>query len=332
MTVLPIGQPPVDYLTQGAGAMKNVLINPAHDLWIIKAGGTPTNGEGNGWLGAGSLVIDHTNGDLYQQIGTLAATVFSRFLSSADNIIFSSQDALTAHSGGGKASALALTKQINRLATVAATHDSALLPPSVAGGLAVVTNDGANGADLYGAGTDTINGVATANPTYIPAGQTLVFWSPVAGKWFMLNRADPATAQSQPANPTAPASTAAYAMQGLAGAITPTKSGKVLLIISGYFTSSVTTAGDGILAQLSYGTGAAPANAAAVTGTQVGAVLEYMNPATVVAADVASPFSIQAVVTGLTLGTPYWLDLAAKAVANASHVGIANPSVTAVEL
>ncbi len=142
----------------------------------------------------------------------------------------------------------------------------------------------------------------------------------------------PAATQAQPANPTAPANTTTFFMQGLAGAITPTRSGKVLLQISGNFISSSVTAGDGILTQLSYGTGAAPANGAALAGTQLGNILKYTNPATVVAADVDVPFSQQAVITGLALNTAIWLDIAAKSVANVSNVGLANLSVTATEL
>ena len=141
-----------------------------------------------------------------------------------------------------------------------------------------------------------------------------------------------ATGQSQPGNPTAPASTSAYKMQGLAGAITPVRSGTVLLIVSGYITASTTTAGDGILFQLSYGTGTAPVNTGTLAGTQVGQIMEYTNPATVTAADIHVPFSVQAVVTGLTLATAIWIDLAAKSVATTSAVGLAGISVSAAEI
>lgn len=140
------------------------------------------------------------------------------------------------------------------------------------------------------------------------------------------------TAQSTPANPTAPNSAAAFTMQGLAGAITPGKSGTILVWISGYFTASTVTAGDGILAQLSYGTGTAPTSNAALTGTQIGAQMKYRNDNTVVAADVAQPFAMQTVITGLAVGTAVWLDLAAESVTTASSVGIAGVTITAIEL
>jgi len=181
--------------------------------------------------------------------------------------------------------------------------------------------------------------VAGTNTLTLPAGTTDLSATGAVGARVMqqsagaaLTVSTPATTQSQPASPTAPASTAAYKMQGLAGAITPATSGKVLLMISGNFISSTVTAGDGIKIQLSYGTGTAPANAANLTGTQVAAPLEYTNPTTVIAADVFMPFSTQAVVTGLTLGTAYWIDLAAESVVTISSVGLANISLSAIEL
>lgn len=138
--------------------------------------------------------------------------------------------------------------------------------------------------------------------------------------------------QASPSNPTAPASTAAYKMQGLAGTITPRTTGKVLILITGTIQSTVTTAGDGIKLQASYGTGTAPANAGTLAGTQVGQIVTYTNPATVVAADVNVPFTVAAVVTGLTRGTAYWVDLAAESVATISTVKLTGVSVSVVEL
>ena len=141
-----------------------------------------------------------------------------------------------------------------------------------------------------------------------------------------------ASAQTPVGSPTKPSSTSAYLMQGLAGSITPTGSGKVLIIISGTIVEATgTAAGTGVQYQLSYGTSTAPANAAALTGTQVGTVQKYLNPTTVVAADVAVPFSIQAVVTGLTVGTAYWIDLAAESITTASYVGFSNVSISVIE-
>ena len=86
----------------------------------------------------------------------------------------------------------------------------------------------------------------------------------------------PAVAVTTPANPTAPASTSAYKLQGLGALITPQKAGgNVLAIVMGTMNASTaTTAGDGMNMQLAYGpvvSGVAPpANAAALPA---GAVL-----------------------------------------------------------
>lgn len=93
-------------------------------------------------------------------------------------------DNLTAHAGGGQASALALTAQLNRIATVTTAADSVKLPASVLGLTVVVINDGANAAQVFGASTDTINNVATATGVSQAAGVTTAYHCPVAGKWF----------------------------------------------------------------------------------------------------------------------------------------------------
>ena len=116
-----------------------------------------------------------------------------------------------------------------------------------------------------------------------------------------------ATTSSTPANPTGTTSTTGV-MMGLAGSIT-TRTGRVLVIISGTMKSD--TANDGAQVQIRYGTGTAPTNGAALTGTAVGSLQRL------VASAVTSeefPFSVSAVVTGLTGGTAYWLDVGLAAI------------------
>jgi hypothetical protein len=121
-------------------------------------------------------------------------------------------------------------------------------------------------------------------------------------------------------------------MQGLAGSITPVRTGRILIIVSGDFINSSATINTGIKIQLSFGTGTAPANAATLTGTQVGSVLEYVNPVgTFTAADIFFPFTVNAVVTGLTLGAAVWVDLAAEAVTSNSTGGLQNVSISVIE-
>lgn len=128
---------------------------------------------------------------------------------------------------------------------------------------------------------------------------------------------------STPANPTGPASTTAT-MMGLAGSITIKNGTAMLLMINGDVLNA--TLGDGARLQLSYGTGAAPANAATLTGTQVGSNIAF------IAATAAgkSPFALMAYVTGLVSGTTYWVDVAA-AQTTGGAVTLENITIVAVE-
>lgn len=93
-------------------------------------------------------------------------------------------DGLTAHAGGGKASALLLPSSNNRLSVVATAADSVLLPPSVVGRTIRIYNGGANAAQVFGNGTDTINGVATATGVSVTAAHTAELTCYTAGAWW----------------------------------------------------------------------------------------------------------------------------------------------------
>lgn len=137
------------------------------------------------------------------------------------------------------------------------------------------------------------------------------------------------TTQLTPSNPTGTASATAV-MMGLAdgvaaGSIKLQGSGRLLIMLSGDIKNDTT--GDGATVQLSYGTGTAPANGAALAGTQVGNTESF----TALTGVLVVPFSQQAVVSGLTVGTTYWLDAAVKAVTGGT-ASILNLSLTAIEL
>lgn len=96
---------------------------------------------------------------------------------------------LTAHAGGGQGSALALTATVNEVTTVASAADSVALPaPTYVGQIVIVTNAAAsNSMQVFGAGTDTINGVATATGVAQAAGKTAMYVSATIGtaaKWY----------------------------------------------------------------------------------------------------------------------------------------------------
>lgn len=133
-----------------------------------------------------------------------------------------------------------------------------------------------------------------------------------------------ATATSTPADPTGTTNTTGL-MMGLAGSITPVNSTRILVTISGQMAN--TTVNDGATVQLRTGTGTAPTNGAASTGTQRGA---SQTMTSLVAAQ-RSGFSISAVVTGLTLGTAYWIDARLAAVTGGT-ANIFGVTISAVEV
>jgi len=122
-------------------------------------------------------------------------------------------------------------------------------------------------------------------------------------------------------------------MQGLAGVITPTHSGNVHVTIQGtiYGTSSTIT-GNGIGYAIAYGTGSAPANGDAATGTVGGGTGQLLwLPIAPVAAIFYTPFSINAWITGLSIGTAYWFDLQCGSLGTASAVMLVAVNVIGIE-
>jgi len=92
---------------------------------------------------------------------------------------------LTAYAGGGQTNALPLTTGMSTVSTVATTADSVRLPTSVVPGITVtIINTASNSMQLYGAGTDTINGVATATGVAQAGGTIGQYFCPAAGVWY----------------------------------------------------------------------------------------------------------------------------------------------------
>lgn len=106
-----------------------------------------------------------------------------------------------------------------------------------------------------------------------------------------------------PANPSGTTSATGVMMGlGASSTITPSFSGRVEISFDFSFTAASIISG---VAQIRYGTGAAPANAAALQGTALGA----QRAGVIAVASGQTPASSRAVVTGLTKGTAYWFDL-----------------------
>ena len=108
-----------------------------------------------------------------------------------------------------------------------------------------------------------------------------------------------------PANPAGTASNSPGVMMGLGATckITPIYSGRIHLAIMGSMLNNTNVGSTFVI--LRWGTGAAPANGAANTGTAVTNFVEGTSSV----ATYALPFSVSAPVSGLTAGVQIWFDL-----------------------
>lgn len=96
------------------------------------------------------------------------------------------EDTLTAHAGGTQGAALALsaTKSVHHITVCATNGDSVSLPVLAVGQIHTVINSGAATCQVYGAGTSTINDVATATGVTLTNGKAAQFIAVATGKWY----------------------------------------------------------------------------------------------------------------------------------------------------
>jgi len=118
-------------------------------------------------------------------------------------------------------------------------------------------------------------------------------------------------------------------MMGLGSTLklTPKFSGTVIIKIDSE--AKNTADGNGIQFEISYGTGTAPSNGSPTTGTQVGPTFErdFWGPNATVG------FGTNLEITGLTVGTDYWFDIALRSLgAGSSNATIQNIEVYIEEI
>jgi hypothetical protein len=166
----------------------------------------------------------------------------------------------------------------------------------------------------------TIQSPVLVSPTFSPAGSAgQVLTSQGAGQPATFTGAVAGTGGFTTPNPTAPPTNTSvmlgmgYGTTGSNGVtVTPARNGILLVNFTGTVQTPVNaTAGNGLgNLQIRYGTGTIPQNGAAATGTAVGAAvsagISNANGATFVD---RRPFALTAAISGLTVGTQYWLDV-----------------------
>jgi hypothetical protein len=116
-------------------------------------------------------------------------------------------------------------------------------------------------------------------------------------------------------------------MMGLGASftITPATTGKVAIVIAGQCTASV--GGNAFGGTLRYGTGTAPANGAAATGTTVG---NGFGGYSTTGGD-SVPCTVTGIISGLAVGTTYWIDLGLHSGSGSSMASVSYLTMTARE-
>lgn len=122
-----------------------------------------------------------------------------------------------------------------------------------------------------------------------------------------------ASAQANPADPATTTSVTGVMMGiGSVSVITPMATGKINIVVSGDIDNS--GAGNGAQVQIRYGTGAAPANGTALTGTVLGGLVKIVNGNVtgllgLVLTVGRNSFSLNGYIPDLIIGTAYWIDI-----------------------
>lgn len=130
----------------------------------------PTN------LSVGMMGFNTTTGQLEVANGSTMSLV--RTMNSANG--------LTA-TGTSSAGALALTGSVNNISTSSATSapfNGVMLPAAAPGGVNVIINSSSNPIQVYGNGSDTINGVAATTGVTVPPNSVTTLNATATGAWF----------------------------------------------------------------------------------------------------------------------------------------------------
>jgi hypothetical protein len=126
--------------------------------------GTPTNGQAAVWTDA--IHIQGITASLIAGSNiTISGTWPNQTVASTaggTGYTLTPQDSVTAHPGGGFASAVAITGNVVTVTTVASDLDSVIVPAAVAASATpiMMSNLGANRMQVFAAGGTTINGLA----------------------------------------------------------------------------------------------------------------------------------------------------------------------------
>ena len=176
---------------------------------------------------------------------------------------------------------------------------------------------------------DTNGLKTTTTPVYIAGssapsiGQRLVAISATAATW---QTPQSTSIQVTPVDPTTTSSIVGVMMGiGASASITPTFTGKLMVVISGDMDNDTNSRGARV--QIRTGTGTAPINGAALTGTARGGLVSFEQNNL----SIRTPFSLNAIINGLTLNTSVWVDISLTSITGGVS-RVRNISVSVIEL
>ena len=158
----------------------------ANAMQVFSSGSDTINGI------AGATGISQIPGSIATYVcfssGAWQANGYNTALPSGGSIpTGSATTGITAHSGGGQGSAVALTSYINEVSTVGAGGDSVVLPASVAGMSLIVKNSAAsNSMNVFPASGDKINALSANSAFAMAAAARIMFFCAAAGQWWTL--------------------------------------------------------------------------------------------------------------------------------------------------
>lgn len=98
----------------------------------------------------------------------------------------SNSDIVALAGGGLSANTPVLVNGVNEVKTVASASDSVVLPPAAVGTVVFVANAGANAMQVFGNGSDTINGTAGSTGLSQASARSALYVAADAGQWYRL--------------------------------------------------------------------------------------------------------------------------------------------------
>lgn len=104
-------------------------------------------------------------------------------LNKIGGMLGSAESGKTATAGGGRPTAYPIVAANTQFSVVATGGDSCVLPVAYPGLRCAIQNDGAASLQVFGNGTDTIQGTAGATGVALANGATAMYLCIVAGKW-----------------------------------------------------------------------------------------------------------------------------------------------------